>query len=318
MAVWRDIKPKILEILETERTRRADDAFRIKWFMRLQDLRPLYEAFVQATKERYREDVWARTMPTFGAAITLPSMRTLLTSADPTSHASPNDFAAIRSGLMRDVREAKIKLQRRCANMLRELAASVSGTSTSTTNTSTLDGQSASKGKGKGKARDLSEEIVEPEVDVDDLYADDPAAADRALLERPTSLFECAHPQCQLEHVNDPGSINPAMTFLGLLQHVMLLHASLSWDAISVRPAANAKRALVPRLLDALGMPRGTTLSALHEQIGNRTPGRCSCGIGLRYPQVLTSLGNAEGVILTHMVRQLLLPLFSRTGRVPL
>ncbi len=290
-------------MLQAERTRRADDAFHTKWFMRMQELQPIYDAFVQVVKGRDSTDVWASMMPAFGAAVKLPSMRALLTSSSPTEHVVESDFAAIRPALMRDVRVAMRKIQHHCANVLRETASGASHASTSTA------GTHKGKGKGKGKARDVSETILEPEIDIEDLFADDPAAADRALLDRPTSLFECVHPSCLEAEVYGVPQMSTAMTFLGVLEHDATYHTSPSWDTIPVRPLAETMCALMPRLLDSLGMPRGTTLSALHQRLSNERPSRCSCGMRFHQPhQVVGTIGpmmsGSESYCLSHLVRR--------------
>ncbi|KAI0692987.1 hypothetical protein C8T65DRAFT_833816 [Cerioporus squamosus] len=304
--IWSNIKPKLLDMLQAERTRRADEAFQTKWFMRMQELQPMYEDFVQVIKARDSEDVWARTMPTFGAAVKLPSMRALLASTSPSEHLVQSDFTAIKSALIRDVRAAMVKIQHHCANVLREAASGAPVANTSTTGTH--KGKSAvrdtSKNKGKGKAREASEEAVQPDIYIEDLFADDPAAADRALLERPTSLFECAHPKCQHAELSGTSETG-GMTFLGVLEHDAMFHLSPSWDTIPVRPAAEATRALMPRLLDSLGMPQGTTLSALHERLSNESPEGCSCGARFDPPQLAMPWDSGESFGLTNLLQHI-------------
>ncbi|TFK88776.1 hypothetical protein K466DRAFT_56620 [Polyporus arcularius HHB13444] len=298
--IWHNIKPKLIEMLQAERTRRADDAFHTKWFMRMQELQPIYDAFVQVVKGRDSTDVWASMMPAFGAAVKLPSMRALITSASPTEHLIESDFAAIRPALMRDVRAAMLKIQHHCANVLREAASRVSHASTSTA------GTHKGKGKGKGKARDVSETILGPEIDLEDLFADDPAAADRALLDRPTSLFECVHPSCLEAEVYGVPRMSTAMTFLGVLEHDATYHTSPSWDTIPVRPAGETTCALMPRLLDSLGMPRGTTLSALHQRLSDERPSRCSCGMRFyQPPHVIGVTAGGESYGLSHLLQHI-------------
>ncbi|RPD59163.1 hypothetical protein L226DRAFT_572164 [Lentinus tigrinus ALCF2SS1-7] len=299
--IWNNIKPQLLDMLQAERARRVDEAFHIKWFMRMQDLRPLYENFVQTIKERYFADVWMRTMPAFEAAAELPSLRALLTSASPSEHVSQSDFAGIRSALLKDVRDAMTKIQRHCANVLREAAY---GTVPVSSGEGTSAGKDAVADKSKGKER------VQSEIDIDDLYADDPAAADRALLEQPTSLFECTHPDCLQEEMCGRLSVNSrsqgVMTFLGVLQHDATFHASPSWDAIPVRVAENTMRNLVPRLFDALGLPQNTRLSDLHEQLCNEMPERCSCGVSLQMPYAMfTPLFTDESTDLTSLLQHI-------------
>ncbi|RPD59168.1 hypothetical protein L226DRAFT_488685 [Lentinus tigrinus ALCF2SS1-7] len=304
--IWNNIKPQLLDMLQAERARRVDEAFHIKWFMRMQDLQPLYENFVQTIKERYSEDVWMRTMPAFEAAVKLPSLRALLASASPLEHVSHSDFAGIRSALWKDVRDAMIKIQRHCANMLREAAC---GTVPASSSQGKRVGKDAGTDKGKGKACDCVDEPVESDINIDDLYADDPAAADRALLEQPTSLFECAHPNCL--QVNTPGliSVNSraqgVMTFLGVLQHDATFHPSPSWDAIPVRVAENTMRNLVPRLFDALSLPQNTRLSELHEQLCNGIPARCSCGVSFQVPHMMMPLFVGESMHLTYLLQHI-------------
>ena len=295
VTVWNDLKPRLLSTLRDERGRRADEAFCIKWFMRLQELRPLYESFAQTVQERYAGDVWARTMPAIRTAVSLPSMQALLTAASPSEHVTEDDFEAIKSVLLQDVRAALNRAEHHCANILREGA-------TSGARESTSSGNCKSEDKGKGKAHDLSEKTVQTRIDIDDLFADEPAAADRALLERSTSLFQCAHPMCW----QGPTNNYYVMTFLGLLQHDAMCHPSLSWDSIQAHPAADTTRALMSRLLDALGMPRCTALSAFHEQLRKEVPGWCSCGGAFDAPQpgLLDPLhSNIESLELMNLVR---------------
>ena len=305
--VWNTIKPKLLNALQVECTRRADEALLIKWYMRVTELQPLYEKFVwdQAIEESRPEDVWARTMPAFLTALGLPSMRALLTCAMPSEHVSQEDFAAITPALMQDVQEAMIKARHYGANMLRETAEVSAQVSTGKAGTSTQKGSSVGKDKGKDERNtcDCTQESLETaKIGIGALFAD-PAEADRAILERSTSLFMCNHPIClQRQQIPNPMRKNYVMTFLGLLQHDAMAHPSSSWDRILARPAAETMGALMPSLFDALGMPRSTTLSALHERLNKERPGRCSCGAVFNMPHIIAPTPNPSDRDLIYLV----------------
>ena len=272
--------------------------------MRATELQPPYERFVQnqAIEESRFQDVWARTMPPVSTALGLPSMRALLTSAMPSEHVSEEDFAAITPALLQDVQEAMIQARRYCANMLRETAEIGAQVTTSKAGTSTQKDQSVGKdkGKGRGKTRDCTQENLETEIGIDDPFVDDSAEADRAILERSTSLFECVHPVCLKRQRNEGTTY--VMTFLGLLQHDAIAHPSTSWDRIPARPASETTRALMPSLFDALGVPRSTTLSTLQERLNNERPGWCSCGVAVNLPHINAQASNRFDRDLTHLV----------------
>ena len=101
--VWNNVKPKLLEILRTERAHRDEKAFVAKWYVRREALRGPYNAFVHARRD---EELWARTMPGFEEMIRKPAMAGLLTSARPSEPITEEQFATIQPDIAREAREA--------------------------------------------------------------------------------------------------------------------------------------------------------------------------------------------------------------------
>ncbi|KAI0713461.1 hypothetical protein C8Q76DRAFT_857300 [Earliella scabrosa] len=289
--IWNNVKPKLLEILRTERAHRDEKAFVAKWYMRREALRGLYNVFVHARRD---EELWARTMPGFEEMIRKPAMAGLLTSARPSEPITEEQFATIQPDIAREAREALQTAIAVLAQVVRDAEAQEGANATQPapqmqqpkskkSKKSVSDGkQRKSKAKDKGKARATSADLE------DDTPAPTTAggrnedqAADIALLERPSSIFHCKAGSCG----NNRDFDRRALPIFDLLEHYTKCHARSywgappirGWGALSVDIAKRDERDKVVHLLDALDLPHDARHSAVRERIMSGTP-QCTCG----------------------------------------
>ena len=91
------------------------------------------------------------------------------------------------------------------------------------------------------------------------------------------------------------------MSFLGVLEHQTLHSATHgTWDDIAVAVADPTLHTCMPVLLDAIGLPRDSKLSAVRDRI---LSGFALCDGCAIVPGPSIGIGTPEGALLSNMVR---------------
>ncbi|PIL30566.1 hypothetical protein GSI_07266 [Ganoderma sinense ZZ0214-1] len=285
--IWNNIRPKLLELLRAERERRETAAFNQAWGLRLFGVREHYRRFLDSRRDL---DVWERMVfPSFDEMKNTPAMANLLFSGQATEQVSREQFASIEPEIMVDVADAIARVRSKLVKLLRVKAASAATEETSMSAT-----RSNCKNKGKARAEshnDTGEDVEE----------------DKALLEHLSSLFVCEHLLCKFSQAAGSPVL---MSFFGVLEHQSLHSVTHgTWDDIAVAPAEPSWRARMPDLLDAIGLPQDSKLSAVREHILSGTA-RCKAS---GCENVVPGLGRgvgvlAEGALFCNMLRHVSRP----------
>ncbi|KAI1783155.1 hypothetical protein LXA43DRAFT_1047721 [Ganoderma leucocontextum] len=258
--IWNNIRPKLLELLRDEQERRETAAFNRTWSFRRAVLSQHYQRFLDNRRDL---DVWERMIfPRFEEAVKTPVMTNLLISARPNEHVSQEQFGAVEPEIIVDVADATAKVRRTLVRLLRGEAVEGRVSSSAATKQKASTPATESKRKDKGKAR---ADCPDQRPAGDDSTGEDIEAA-KALLEQLSSLFVCEHPTCKL--CQSMGGRPFLMSFLGVLEH-QSLHSPThgTWDDIAVAVADPTWHARMPDLLDAIGLPQDSKLSAVRERI---------------------------------------------------
>ncbi|TFK86245.1 hypothetical protein K466DRAFT_663886 [Polyporus arcularius HHB13444] len=288
---WNIMRPKLIEMIDAERARQAEEAFKRKWYSRLNKLRTYYNNYLQEDRALNPE---RSTLPKFDVARKLPCMAALLTAAeDPAEDLPEEQFAVIEAILLQELEEKyRLPAKHFLAELVRETMRPSTNAATSCdakTSKKTKASVSKRKGKGKGKKQDVNEDS-ESDVDyesdsegsVDPEAQDVDAAADTTLLNALTSIFECR--SCERYH-----SGARHMTCNELLAHWQDYHDVPPWEADAVCVSYSFD---MPRLLVALRLPPDTTLSDIEQLLGaSSTPPKCShCQVFSRPDRTLGNL----------------------------
>ncbi|KAL7283047.1 hypothetical protein ACG7TL_002471 [Trametes sanguinea] len=230
--IWNAIEPVLVPKLEEERKRVAEWKFQEKWHRRRTDFQQRYVACLQ---EDRRTDERKRTLPCF--VDILPRMQHLLTATEPDVNVSADEVAAMadiaiayREEYLAEVRSALARVSRRTALPSLNLGYAVTR-------------------EQAGDAGDAADE-----------------AADSALLELPTSLFECRgyhHKECQ-----------GAKSWLAMVEHWQHdYHISHSLSAnLKETEHAGVDASRVSKLAKALGLPEDAKLPAVLDTIKEGRP----------------------------------------------
>ncbi|PIL30563.1 hypothetical protein GSI_07263 [Ganoderma sinense ZZ0214-1] len=240
---WDKMQPKLLAALAPRRALREATEFREKYHLRSSQLKTHYFAFLASSRSKHP---WKRTLPHFVEASKLPCVRALVKAAPtPDTPLLPEHFAAIADTL-RD--EAQPYLQKARADVARIFRLARAGE--------------------LGVPWDSPADAA---LGVDLSGAADP---EMALLDVHDALFRCSSFPCS-------DYARTAMTVSGLLEHWQKGHP-YEWNgAQRIWLADREKRERVPRLIEALGLPKDTTISisALEDKVADRTGSpTCSCG----------------------------------------
>ncbi|KAI0373295.1 hypothetical protein BV20DRAFT_803069 [Pilatotrama ljubarskyi] len=250
--IWNMIRPKLVEILETQRKDRAEREFKQKWQRRRLQLQQHYAEFL---KKDHEQDPQKRTLPGFEDALLF--FRDVLTGAEPDVDLTEEEFAAAEAAVLAHADEYHAKVRHTLANVVRKARAAAFGVAGSSTQAKAK----GRKGKGKGKvAGDDSNSTAPDEV------------ADLALLEDPTSIFCCGW------GVSRSSSCTASKTPSGMLEHWQLFHGATLLSPENVLLASrHDAQSTMGRLAVALGLPEDATLPAIEEAISQGRPA-CSCG----------------------------------------
>ncbi|KAI0350232.1 hypothetical protein OH77DRAFT_1431233 [Trametes cingulata] len=251
--IWNTVRPKLIEILDAQRKERAEREFRQKWKKRREQLETCYSAFLKRDRE---QDAQKRMLPGFEDA--LPCFLDVLTGAEPDDDVTEEESAAAESAVLAHADEYCCRVRHDLANVVRKAREAPFGQAIYSVQVT-----KARKGKGKDRGKAAGDGSTSMSSD---------AATELAILDAPTSLF-----QCNWEYPRDP-TCNAIKTFSGMLEHRQLVHRSKPWSSQSAVLVANHHmKGAVERLVTALGLPGDATLSAIQDVISQGRP-ECSCG----------------------------------------
>lgn len=266
VAVWEDIRPKMIEILENECTARANCAITSKWQGRRTQLRSHYDKFLEQGRD---DDPDKRTLPNFAGAIDLPCMKRLLTSEEPDADITLAQFAAIEGALREEAEASRAKLRKYLVGVLQ----SPPGPKPPALNWNWKGCPSASR--------------AVPSVEEAKLQTES------ELLNSPRSVFVC-----NWGHYDATTPCHLTYSYLGLLEHWQAALSTMPWVP---RACVSDLRELVPHLLKTLGLSEETTTHLSLDEVLQSGRLECSCGKDLFPEYAETSVPKV--VILGKLVR---------------
>ncbi|KAM5542624.1 hypothetical protein V8D89_003585 [Ganoderma adspersum] len=238
---WDEIQPKLVAALAPRRALRETTEFKEKYHVRASQLKAHYLNFLASGRT---EHPWKRTLPHFVEASKLPCVRALVKAApSPDTPLLVEDFAAIEETLREEAQPYLKRARTDVARIFRLARAGELGVPWDSPADSALG--------------------------VDVSGAADPEAA---LLDVHDALFKCSSFPCN-------GYTRTAMTVSGLLEHWQKGHP-YEWNgAQRIWLAGRKKRERVPVLIEALGLQKDTTISALEDAVADQTGSpTCACG----------------------------------------
>ncbi|KAH9857686.1 hypothetical protein C2E23DRAFT_928193 [Lenzites betulinus] len=258
--IWNTIRPRIIEILDEERERRALESYRAKWQKRRDEFKMRYHAFL-----RQDRDAQKRILPGFEDVMAM--CEDILTGVEPEVDVTDEEYAALQSRVLQKAGEYR-------ARVLHDLAILIcEGTDNTTYGKKKTPKAKAPKEKGKGRRKTADDESN----DSDEREFDEEAAL--ALLERPAYQFQCNSENNK--HARCVGS----KSYLGILEHWQQSHASDLWsrDNISFgdwssgpswRGGFNAP--CKKWILENLNLAEDATMSMIEDALRRGQP-VCSC-----------------------------------------
>ncbi|KAJ8480925.1 hypothetical protein ONZ51_g6335 [Trametes cubensis] len=93
--IWNTIRPKLIKILDQERQKRAETAFRSKWFKRLKQFENHYATFLKQDRDG---QLGKRTLPGFEDA--LAQALDLVSAAEPDTDVTQEELAAFETAVL--------------------------------------------------------------------------------------------------------------------------------------------------------------------------------------------------------------------------
>ncbi|KAI0692991.1 hypothetical protein C8T65DRAFT_720929 [Cerioporus squamosus] len=296
--IWNTIRPKLIKIVDAERARQQEEAFKAKWRSRIKVLTTCYRVYREQNRALHPEK---RTLPNFEVARKLPCMAALLTAAeDPEEDLTEEQFAAIEAALLQESEEKyRAPAKHYLAELVRQSTGQTAsgGAATSGIAKTTKKGKTPvtkRKGKGKGKKRVVDEDSdsdvdYDSEGSVDRKVPEVDSAADNILLDALTSTFECR--SCGFYR-----SGSRHMTCNELLAHWQDYHDSPPWEGDIVRVSPSTD---MPHLLAALRLPPDAKLSDI-EQLLWASSDAPKCSVGHQFLPPDRTLGNMLHHIADH------------------
>ncbi|KAI0806957.1 hypothetical protein C8Q74DRAFT_1225208 [Fomes fomentarius] len=248
MAVWEDIRPKMIEILENECTARANCAIATKWQGRRTQLRFHYDKFLMQGRD---DDPDKRTLPNFAGAIDLPCMKRLLMSEEPDADITRAQFAAIESVLREEAEASRAKLKKYLVGVLQ----SPPGPKPPALNWNWKAEESCPSADSASRAVRSAEE--------------DKLQTEGELLNSPCSVFVC-----NWGHYDATTPCHLTYSYLGLLEHWQAALSTMPWVP---RACVSDLRELVPYLLKTLGLSEETTTHLSLDEVLQSGRLECSC-----------------------------------------
>ncbi|KAI0634988.1 hypothetical protein C8Q77DRAFT_1156348 [Trametes polyzona] len=254
--IWDTMHPKLVAILDAERQRLADEAFREKWQKRLAQFAAHYKAFLHKDREQKRFFPWFEDAAIY--------CRDVITGAEPEANVSQDEYVQFEVVVSANARA----YYSRAISDLADLAdmQAHGRTRRAARMTKKTEGSKYShKGKGKEKAVAAS--------DAGEAEADDIDAEDLAVLEPPNVVFTC-------QYYSSFHSYCPRYkTYHEQIEHWKDCHGTVAWSAQEggIIRALNLKMELVKKLLDALGLPEDTTMTTVRDTMLQGKP-ECVCG----------------------------------------
>ncbi|RDX52712.1 hypothetical protein OH76DRAFT_1480331 [Lentinus brumalis] len=267
--IWNTICPKLIKIVEAERSRQQEEAFKAKWRSRLTALETYYGVYRRKDRASHPEK---RTLPHFEVARKLPCMTSLLTAVENSMEdLTEEQFTAIEAALLQESEEKYcIPAKHFLAELVRNSAVQAGNAQPATSSKAKASKKAKAavtkrKGKGKGKKRVVDEDSdsdVDSDVDseyersVDRKAEEVDGHADTVLLDTQTSLFVCrasgfCHSGCTNVTCNE------------LLEHWQDCHGFPPWEGQGIIQVSSSED--MPRLVAALRLPPDATLSDIEE-----------------------------------------------------
>ncbi|KAI0329843.1 hypothetical protein GY45DRAFT_828154 [Cubamyces sp. BRFM 1775] len=252
--IWNTIRPKLIKILDDERQKRADTAFRNKWWKRIKQFKNHYTAFLQQDRDKELEK---RTLPGFEDAFA--QALDLIPAAEPDADVTQEELTAFETAVLKHADEYRARVRGSLVELVQQ-ASSLSPAQPPQKAQRTTRGK---KGKGKRKASrsDDSEDSAGEETSS--------LEAECALLDAHTSLFAC-------RIISYGPACRGPMSYLDLMEHWQHCHGSMRWSTDRVQ-CVNGDLTHVAALVTAMELPADSTLMKIREVIHNGRP-ECACG----------------------------------------
>ncbi|KAI0654774.1 hypothetical protein C8Q70DRAFT_1025243 [Cubamyces menziesii] len=276
--IWNTIRPKLIKILDEERKKRAEAAFRNKWQKRIEQFKRHYAEFLRQDRDG---ELQKRTLPSFEDAFT--RARHLVSATEPDADVTDKELTAFEAAVLDYADEYRAQVRASLVELVQQaepLDAAQPSQKAKRTASGTKD-----KGKRKTSPSNNSEDSAKeegPNVE-----------AECALLDAHTSLFTCAWKFAYFPACRD------AKSYPDMAEHWQHEHHSSRWSSESAELALH-EPTLVPALAVALGLRENSTLSEIREVIHSGRP-ECTCGLELHletiqpYEHFAKLLAHADG-----------------------
>ncbi|KAI0634989.1 hypothetical protein C8Q77DRAFT_1156349 [Trametes polyzona] len=273
--IWNTIRPKLIEILDAQRERRADEAFKAKWQKRQAQLAAHYKTFLQKDREQ------KRLFPGFEDAMLF--CRDLLVGAEPDNDVSENEYAQFEALVLANADAYRARVLRDLAGLVLLLRAGLANRGPWHKK---VVKKAKGKGKGKAKAKATASDDSDDDSDEVSARAHDMAEEDvLAILESPNVVFQC--------NCNMSGDCTTWKPYLGHIEHFQDRHGSRLWTKAkegNLLQVRELDMETVKRMLEALGLPEDATSTTVRETV-LRCSAECSCGgsvtRGQQYDQMM-------------------------------